>query len=83
VKIGEYVKIQTIKDQSTARWVVLSDLLFDENGDADGGIVRCIESTKSKAGDIAYDLDKNGTENLLVCGALKEYELCVGGVLVE
>ena len=83
MKIGDFVTVQSIKDQSACRWVVLTDLLFDENGDAEGGTVAYIADTKSKAGDAAYEIDRNGTENLLLCGTLQEYELCVGGVFVE
>ncbi|MCL1878733.1 MAG: hypothetical protein FWF80_07735 [Defluviitaleaceae bacterium] len=83
MKIGNYVTIQGIKDQREARWVVLSDLDFDTNGDVEGGFIRYVSDTKGSAGDFAYELDRDGTENLLVCGTLHEYELCVGGVLVE
>ena len=83
MKIGDYVTIQEIKNQSVARWVVLSDLDFDTNGDVEGGFIRYISNTKGGAGDVAYELDRDDTENLLVCGTLHEYELCVGGVFVE
>ena len=83
MKIGEYVLIQEIKNQSKARWVVLSNLTFTANGSPEGGAICYIADTKGAAGDFAYDLDCDGTENLLVCGTLDEYELCVGGVIVE
>jgi hypothetical protein len=83
VKIGDYAGVQSIKNQSVARWVVLTDLIFDENGDAEGGTIAFIANTKSEAGDAAYEIDRGGKENLLLCGTLPEYELCVGGVFVK
>jgi len=84
MKIGDYVTVQEIADQSVARWVVLADLKFVNYGgyeDVEGGIIRYIANTKSEAGDIWCELPDEGGETLLVCGALDE--LCVGGVVVE
>ena len=81
MKIGDYVTVQEIADQSEYRWVVLTDFEFGEFDSIEGGIVRCIENTNAKAGDVAAELELSGIDTLLVCGALEP--LSVGGVLVE
>jgi len=81
MKIGDYVTVQEIMDQSTCRWVVLTDFVFGELDDIEGGIIRCIEHTKTQAGKIAAKLNLSGTPALIVSGTWET--LCVGGVLVE
>lgn len=82
MKIGDYVTVQQIADQSECRWVVLSDMVYDdEYCGAEGGIVKFIGNTKWEAGKVAADLELGGTPTLLVCGALET--LSVGGVFVE
>ena len=84
MKIGDYVTLQEIADQSECRWVVLTNLNFrDYVGyeDVEGGIINYIADTKSEAGNVWCELPDEGGETLLVCGALEE--LCVGGVIVE
>ena len=82
MKIGDYVTTQEIADQSTYRWVVLSDLDFTESGRPSGGIIRCIADTKKEAGQFWAEINLKGdTTSLLTCGALEP--LSVGGVLVE
>ena len=87
MKIGDYVTIQEIKNQSVCRWVVLTNLRFVDYGDyegVDGGVVNYIADTKDEAGDAWCNLDDDAVGGtLLLCGALPEYELCVGGVIVE
>ena len=84
MKIGEYVTIQEIKDQSDARWVVLTDFDYQDYGgfdDIEGGIIRCIANTKREAGDASTDLHLNGIDTLIIRGAIEQ--LSVGGVFVE
>ena len=84
MKIGDYVAIQEIKDQSEARWVVLTDLEFrqyDGYDSLESGIVRYIADTKREAGDAICEIEEDGTEAYLLCGALED--LCIGGVIVE
>jgi len=84
MKIGEYITVQEIMDQSECRWVVLSDLTFVDYGDyegEEGGIIRCIADTKREAGKIDIALNRDGVDTLLVCGAIEP--LSVGGVFVE
>jgi len=81
MKIGDYVTVQEIMEQSACRWVVLSDLLIADDYDVEGGVVRFIEDTKIKAGKNAAQLELNGTPTLLVSGTWES--LCVGGVFVE
>jgi hypothetical protein len=80
MKIGDYVTIQEIMNQSEARWVVLVDLAESEYGGSEGGVIRFIGNNE-EAGDITAELALNGTDALLVCGALEP--LCVGGVFIE
>jgi len=40
MKIGDYVTIQAIKDQSVARWVVLSDFEYRDYGGIETLIIR-------------------------------------------
>jgi len=80
MKIGDYVTVQEIKNQSDARWVVLVDLVVGEYGGTTGGIIRFIGNNE-EAGNLTAELSLNGTRALLVCGALEP--LCVGSVFVE
>jgi hypothetical protein len=80
MKIGDYVTIQAIKDQSVARWVVLTDLIVGEYGGTTGGVIRFIGNNE-EAGNLTAELSLGGTRALLVCGALEP--LCVGSVFVE
>jgi len=56
MKIGDYVTIQEIKNQSVARWVVLTDLVEGKYGGSVGGVIKFIADTKSEAGDVWADL---------------------------
>ena len=80
MKIGDVVTIDDIKDQSDFRWVVLTNLIFDEDGDIDGGTVECLESSKVRAGNRAIELDHQGIETYLVAGAVEG--ICIGEVFV-
>jgi len=81
MKIGDYVTVDEIKQQSVYRWIVLADLTEGNYGGVEGGIIKHIANTKREAGSVAAKLDLSGTETLLTCGALEP--LSVGGVLVE
>jgi len=84
MKIGEYITVQKIKDQSEYRWVVLTDLDFrqlDGYESLEGGIVRYFADTKREAGDAICEIEEDGTEAILLCGTLED--LCIGGVIVE
>jgi hypothetical protein len=81
MNIGEYVTIQDIKNQTLHRWVVLVDLVTDDDGDIDGGTVKYIENTKVKAGNKKAKLYDKGITALLVSGSTEG--LCVGGVFVK
>jgi hypothetical protein len=84
VKIGDYVTVQEIASQCEARWVVLTNWKYrnyDGYEDVEGGIVRYIANTKREAGKAALELEHDGTDAFIVCGALEP--LCVGGVFVE
>ena len=80
MKIGDYVTVQQIADQSECRWVVLTDLVAGKYGGTTAGVIRFIGDNEA-AGDVAADFNLNGTDALLVCGALEP--LCVGGIFVE
>ena len=77
MKIGDYVTVEEIMNQSECRWVVLVDLKEGVYDSVEGGIIKFIESTKTEAGDKAAELNLSGTEAFLVCGALEA--LSVGG----
>jgi len=84
MKIGDFVTIQEIANQSEYRWVVLSDFEYQDFGgyeDVKGGIIRCIANTKREASEISVKLHLNGTDTLLMSGAIEP--LSVGGVFVE
>ena len=82
MKIGDYVTVNEIKNQSTYRWVVLVDLDFSAPyGGLEGGIIKYIEDTKTKAGKKESELSLSGIETALICGTLEH--LSIGGVFVE
>lgn len=84
MKIGDYVTVQEIADQSECRWVVLSNFEYRDYGgyeDIDGGIIRYIADTKREASKISVKLHLEGTDTLLMSGAIEP--LSVGGVFVE
>ena len=81
MKIGDYVTVNEIKNQSICRWIVLVDLKEGFYGGVKGGIIKYIEDTKTKAGDKMAELNLKGIEAYLTCGALEP--LSVGGVFVE
>ena len=84
MKIGDYVTIQEIADQSEYRWVVISDFEYCDYGgyeDIVGGIIRCIADTKREASSVSVKLHLGGTDTLLMSGAIES--LSVGGVFVE
>jgi hypothetical protein len=83
MKVGDYVTIQAIKDQSVARWVVLTDVVVKDYGYCvghEGGIIRFIGDNE-EAGDAAAALENSGTRTLIIRGAIEP--LSVGGVFVE
>jgi hypothetical protein len=80
MKIGDYVTVQQIADQSECRWVVLADLVESEYGGSEAGIIQFIGDNE-EAGDVAAEFSSKGIHALLVCGALEP--LCVGGIFVE
>jgi len=80
MKIGEYITVQAIIDQSVYRWVVLSDLELTERHGVKGGIICCIAQTKAEAGKVAVALERDGADTYLVSGAWES--LVVGGSLV-
>ena len=80
MKIGDYVTVQEIKNQSECRWVVLSDLVAGKYGGLTGGIIRFIGDNEDAVNAIC-GIEADGTNALLVCGALEP--LCVGSVFVE
>jgi hypothetical protein len=81
MKIGDYVTVQEIMNQSKCRWVVLTDLELTPRHGVKGGTVGYIGDTKTEAGDAQYELERDGDDTYLVCGAWEE--LVVGGVFVE
>jgi hypothetical protein len=81
MKVGDYVTVQEIMNQSECRWVVLANLKFTERNGVKGGTVGYIGNTKTEAGDAQYELEHDGSDTYLVCGACEE--LVVGGVFVE
>ena len=81
MKIGDYVTVQEVKNQSECRWVVLVDFVYSENGGIEGGTIKYIEDTKVKAGRKTIKLQDKGIMNLLICGAIEP--LSVGGVFVK
>jgi len=80
MKIGDYVTVQEIANQSICPWVVLKNLNIDDDGDIWGGTVCFIADTRIEAGNASVELDLNGETTLLVSGAIEP--LSVGGVLV-
>ena len=81
MKIGDYVTVDEVMNQSACRWVVLSDLQETELGGIKGGTIRFIADTKTEAGNMAVKLEQSGHTTYTVNGALDA--LCVGGVFVE
>jgi hypothetical protein len=84
MKIGDYVTTQEIASQSECRWVVLTNLVYRDYGGyegTEGGTIAFIGHTKAEAGEIDIELNSNGVDTLLVCGAFEP--LCVGGIFVE
>jgi len=81
MKIGDYVTVDDIKNQSICRWVVLVDLKEDIYGGVEGGTIKHIEDTKTEAGDKEAELSMDGIDTILICGALEP--LSVGGVFVQ
>jgi hypothetical protein len=84
MKIGDYVTVQEIMNQSESRWVVISDFIFHDYGDYEGlkgGTVRAVAHTKREAGKKATELEHDGIPTLLISGTWEH--LHVGGVFVE
>jgi len=81
MKIGDYITVQEIADQSAYRWIVLVDLIEGMYSGVKGGTIKYIADTKREAGNVAAELNLGGTEAYLVCGALEP--LSVGGLFVE
>jgi len=85
MKIGDYVTVQEIMDQSICRWVVLTDFKYHDFGDyedIEGGIIRCIADTKREAAKVSVPLHLSGTDTLLVSGTWGD-PLVLDGVFVE
>ena len=85
MKIGDYVTVQEIMDQSICRWVVLTDFEYHDFGDyedIEGGIIRCIADTKREASEVSVPLHLSGTDTLLVSGTWGD-PLVLDGVFVE
>ena len=81
MKIGDYVTVDEIKNQSICRWIVLVDIKEGNYGGVEGGIVKYISDTKKEAGTVAAKLNLSDIEAFLTCGAIEP--LSVGGVFVE
>jgi hypothetical protein len=81
MKVGDYVTVQEIMNQSEARWVVLTDIEPTPRHGVKGGIVRCVAYTKREAGKVTAELAQAGVDTYLVSGSWEE--LVVGGVFVE
>ena|GEM_PF-584386 len=84
MKIGDYVTVQEIMNQSEARWVVLSDMVYMDYGGyegTEGGTIRHIADTRREAGQVSVDMELSGIPTLLIRGAIEP--LSVGGVFVE
>jgi len=81
MKVGDYVTVQQIMNQSAARWVVLSDMEFGAYYGVEGGIIRFIADTKAKADEKELELDRAGIDTYLVSGSWQT--LVVDGVFVE
>ena len=81
MKIGDYITVEEIKNQSIYRWLVLVDLKEGIYGGVEGGTIRYVEDTKTKAGNKAAELNLKGIDAYLTCGALEP--LSIGGVFVE
>ena len=82
MKIGDYVTVEAIMNQSTCHWVLLADLVYTENNGVKGGIVRAIADTKKEAMDKEIELGLLDTDIYLVNGTWNE-DLVIGGVFVE
>ena len=80
MNIGDYVTTLEIASQSNLRWVVLTNLRIDDEGDIEGGVINFIADTRVEAAERSVSLDLNGETTLLVSGAIEP--LSVGGVLV-
>jgi len=80
MKIGDYVTTLDIASQSCLRWVVLTQLNIDDEGDIEGGIISFVADTRVEAAERSVALDLSGETTLLVSGAIEP--LSVGGVLV-
>jgi hypothetical protein len=83
MKIGDYVTVEDIMNQSACKWVVLVDLVTDDDEAAVlGGTVKIIEDTKTAASRKAKPLYDADIDTLLVPGALGP-SVIVGGVFVD
>ena len=82
MKIGDYITVQEITNQSVCRWVVLSDLVYNEYGGITGGIIKVIAGTKKEAWEKEDELGLNDTDTYLVNGTWDD-SVIVGGVFVE
>ena len=81
MKIGDYVTVDEVHNQSVCRWVVLVDLDFSAPyGGLKGGIIKFIEDTKTKAGAKEAELGQD-VDTILISGALEP--LSIGGVFVD
>jgi hypothetical protein len=80
VKIGDYVQMEAVMNQTDHKWVVLSPLTIDEYGDVSGGCVFALEHLVSVADKKASAARKNGERALVVQGLTPG--VIVGGVFV-
>jgi len=81
MKIGDYVTVDEIKQQSVCRWVVLSDIKEDAYGGVKGGIIRVIANSKKESWEKEVESGLADADTILICGSGQG--LIVGGVLVE
>ncbi|MCL2388713.1 MAG: hypothetical protein FWC89_14375 [Defluviitaleaceae bacterium] len=83
MKVGDYVTVQEIANQSECRWVVLTDFAYGEYDSIEGGIVRYIANTKTEAGNAAYELEQDEETYALVVSGASLSSVIVGGLFVE
>ena len=83
MKIGEYVSIESIMNQSMYKWVVLVDLQIDDEGvEVLGGTIKFIGNTKSETGKKAETLYDMGVDAMVIPG-LPDEKVILSGVLVQ
>jgi len=81
MKVGDYVFIEAVINQTEHKWVVLSPLVLDEEGDVTGGYIIALERLVSAADKKAYAARKKGERALVVQGLTPG--VIAGGVFVS